>query len=545
MCAIRRLEPGPGPGQATYQGRCPYRGLEAFHAEHQAFFFGRQALTEWLLNALRRPPGARQENRFLAIVGSSGSGKSSLALAGLLPVVARGELEGSAEWLRAICRPGADPLESLAVALVKAGVIESSSMAVRQLHEELCKDERTLHRTARLALHEAPPSRRLLLLLDQFEEVFTLCPDEALRHALIANLLYAAGVAGGQTLVVLTIRADFYGKCAAYPALAAALSEHQVLVGPLTDEELRQAIEKPALLTGCSFEPGLVDVLIDDVRHQAGALPLLQYALLELWKRRRGGRLTSTDYQEIGRLEGALDRRANEVLKEFTAAEKELCRRIFLRLTQPGEGTEDTKRRISLRELETAGGDVRIVEQVVQKLADERLITTEGEEQVEVAHEALIRGWSALRQWIEVDRAGLRTHRRLGEAAREWQATGREESFLYEGARLAVAREWVAAHSADLNQGEREFLEASERKATQTRKRKRRVRTVALGLSLLVLVLGAGGGIVLQLWREAESAREHAETAQQEAVRTRDQLEIEKNRTEKALEGEQQAKQRE
>ncbi len=257
LCAIRRLEPGPGPGQATYEGQCPYRGLEAFHAEHQAFFFGRQALTEWLLNALRRPPGSRQEGRFLAIVGSSGSGKSSLALAGLVPAVQRGELEGSADWLRAICRPGADPLESLAVALGKAGVIDRSSMAVRQLHEELRKDERTLHRTARLALHEAPPSRRLLLLLDQFEEVFTLCPDEALRHALLANLLYAAGVAGGQTLVVLTIRADFYGKCAAYPALAAALSEHQVLVGPLTDEELRQAIERPAQLAGCAFEPGL------------------------------------------------------------------------------------------------------------------------------------------------------------------------------------------------------------------------------------------------------------------------------------------------
>jgi hypothetical protein len=332
-------------------------------------------------------------------------------------------------------------------------------------------------------------------------------------------------------MVVLTLRADFYGKCSAYPALAAALSEHQVLVGPLSDDELRQAIEKPALLAGCSFEPGLVDVLSDDVRHQAGTLPLLQYALLELWKRRQGGQLSAADYQAIGRLEGALDRRANEVLQEFTEAEKEQCRRIFLRLTQPGEGTEDTKRRISLRELETASGEAPVLERVVQKLADERLITTEGEEQVEVAHEALIRGWSALRQWIEVDRAGLRTHRRLGEASREWQASGREESFLYEGARLAVAREWASSHAAELNQGEREFLEVSVRRVEQARKRKRRLRTAALGLSLLVLVLGVGGGIVLQLWREAETAR--------------DQLGVEKERTEKALEGEQQAKQRE
>jgi WD40 repeat protein/energy-coupling factor transporter ATP-binding protein EcfA2 len=520
LCAIRGQEPGPGPGQATYEGQCPYRGLEAFHAEHQAFFFGRQALTEWLLTALRRPPGSVQENRFLGILGPSGSGKSSLALAGLLPAVQRGELEGSADWPQALCRPGADPLESLAVALGKAGIIDGTSTAILQMREALRQEERTLHVAVRLALHQAPAGRRLLLLLDQFEEVFTLCTDETLRRALIANLIYAAGVSSGQTLVVLTLRVDFYGKCAAYPSLAAALSEHQLLVGPLSDDELREAIEKPAQLVGCELEAGLVDVLVRDVRHQAGALPLLQYALLELWKRRQGRRLTLADYQAIGRLEGALDQRANSILQGFTAAEKEQCRRIFLRLTQPGEGTEDTKRRVALHELETAG-DAKVVERVVQRLADERLITTEGEEQVEVAHEALIRGWSALRQWIEADRAGLRTHRRLGEAAREWDNSGREESFLYEGARLAVAREWGEVHPADLNQLERAFLEASVRKTDEARRRKRRLWVAACGLLILVLVLGVGGGIIYRLWRQAQEAND---------------------RTEQALAGEQQAK---
>jgi hypothetical protein len=177
-------------------------------------------------------------------------------------------------------------------------------------------------------------------------------------------------------VVVLTMRADFYGKCAAHPGLAAALSDHQVLVGPMTEDELRRAIERPAQLVGCEFEPGLVERLLHDVEDQAGALPLLQYALLELWQRRDGRRLTVAAYREIGGLQGALENRANDVLRGFTEPERKLCRRIFLRLTQPGEGTEDTKRRASYRELITSAGDEETVKDVVQRLANARLITT-------------------------------------------------------------------------------------------------------------------------------------------------------------------------
>ncbi len=488
VSGIRGVEPGAGPGAAIFAGACPYRGLEAFDVEHAPFFFGREALTEWLVDALRPSAGGR-ENRFLALVGASGSGKSSLARAGLVAALRGGAIEGSADWPAVILKPGRDPIESLAVALAGLDGTCPSPVAVQGLMAALRSAENILHLTARLALRDAPPSARLLLLVDQFEEVFTLCEDEAARQAFFANLLYAPALVGGQAIVVPTMRADFYGKCGSYPALAAALSDHQILVGPMTRDELRRAIERPALLTGGEFEPGLVELLLEDVTGRLGALPLLQFTLMELWQRRDGRRLTVAAYRAIGGIGGALERRANDVLAHFDDAQREVCRRIFLRLIEPGEGTEDTKRRASFSELitvakdgeaitsvvrrlagarlVTAAGDEEAVRAVVSRLADARLITTEGDAKksnagsIEVAHEALIRGWGQLRRWIESDRAGLRTHRRLTEAAHEWDQAGREPSFLFAGARLAEAREWAGSPSGDLTLVELEFLGAS------------------------------------------------------------------------------------
>ncbi len=464
LCGIRGVEPGPGAGLASDEGRPPYRGLYVFDVEHARFFFGREALTEWLLNSLRPPATGREPNRFLAIVGASGSGKSSLARAGLLTALKRGEIEGSDQWPVAICRPGRDPLEGLAVAVTAAVDSGRGAAAVGELIAALGRDEHALHLTARLALAKAPPERRLVLLVDQFEEVFTLCPDQAVRGAFIANLLHAARVAQGQTLVLLTMRADFYGKCAAHADLAAALSDHQVLVGPMTDDELRRAIERPAQLVGCELEPGLVELLVHDVSEQAGALPLLQHALLELWEKRQGRRLTADAYRSIGGLEGALEGRANAVLAGLADPEREICRRIFLRLTQPGEGTEDTKRRAPLAEVLSAASDGAAVEKIVQTLADARLITTEGvstpqaDAFVEVSHEALIRTWSQLRRWLDADRAGLRTHHRLTEAAEQWSKQNRDKSYLFGGTRLLVTVEWARKNLEALSQVERDFL---------------------------------------------------------------------------------------
>ena len=304
VCGIRGVEPGAGLSGAAFEGACPYRGLEVFNVEHAPFLFGREALTEWLIVKLRASPSG-QENRFLAILGASGSGKSSLARAGLIPAIKRGELVGSSEWPVVIFKPGRDPIESLAVALAGLdGATRPSPVAVQGLMSGLQATENTLHLTTRLTLCDTPPARRLVLLVDQFEEIFTLCEDEKTRKALFANLLYAATITGGQTIVLLTMRADFYGKCGPYPALAAAMSDHQLLVGPMTEDELRRAIERPAQLAGSEFEPGLVAMLLRDVAGQPGSLPMLQFALMELWQRREGRRLTVAAYRAIGGLQG-------------------------------------------------------------------------------------------------------------------------------------------------------------------------------------------------------------------------------------------------
>jgi len=570
MCGIRGQEPGAGSGGAVYEGECPYRGLEAFDEPSARFYFGREARTEWLLDALRPTPD-RPKNRFLAIIGPSGSGKSSLARAGLVPALLRGGIEGSGGWPIATCQPHNNPLESLAVALAWLDDARPSPSEVRQLVRAFQDEANGLHLFTRAHLHRRMPVHRLVVLVDQFEEVFTVCQDEALRRAFLDNLLYAATITGGQTVVVLTLRADFYGKCASYPNLAGALAGHQELVGPMTEEELRRAIERPAQLVGCEFEPGLVERLMQAVKDQAGALPLLQYALLELWKGREGRRLTNRAYQAIGGLQGALENRANAVLRGFSGPDRELCRRIFLRLTQPGEGTEDTKRRASFRELAPPGGDALALDAVLNRLADARLITTEGDSQhpddrfVEVAHEALVRGWSELRSWIDSDRAGLQTHRRLSDAAREWEANSRDVSYLYEGARLALAREWAESHRDDLNPLEADFLAASEQskrqreqdaleherrlreaaEAAQGAERKRAeeaearkrdadtavVRQKRLGTRLLVSAIAAGVlaiiSVGLAMWansarHEANSLAKKAADSEQDAIKARE-----------------------
>ena len=478
LCGIRGVEPGPGPGGAVFEGQNPYRGLELFDVEHAPLFFGREALTEWLLDALKHKP-SRVENRFLAIIGASGSGKSSLARAGLMAALKEGKLDGSASWPRAICRPGVEPFFSLAKALTSLAPESVSAVVFDRLQGR--KDgERSLHVASGLVLGEPPRAERLVVLVDQFEEVFTLCTDEAERRDLITNLLHAATVAGGRTIVVLTMRADFYPRCAAYADLAAALSDEQVLVGPMTEDELRRAIERPARLAGLEPEPGLIELLVDDIRGRTGALPLLQFALQEVWRRREAHRLTIRAYRDIGQIEGALQRKADAVYDSFTPEQQELCRRIFLRLVQPGEGSEDTRRRASLRELLPSDPAQAVaVRAIIGRLADpeSRLLTTErqetatGEGTLEVAHEALIRGWPQLRKWIETDRAGLRTHHRLTEAAREWAdaAVEAKEGSLYTGARLAVATEWANLHRDELGALEAAFLSASQENEQQRR----------------------------------------------------------------------------
>jgi len=501
--------------EPQYAGICPYRGLEAFRPEDERFFFGRDSLTGWLVSALRREVRAKAQGvRFLGVIGPSGSGKSSVVLAGLVPKLKAGAIEGSERWPVAILRPGDDPLMNLAARVIPSlqapGTtpdIDSVYKLIKALRED--KDAQALDIFARSALHDRPEDVRLLVVVDQFEELFTYRPQDGTarerferdRAAYLANLLNAAAAPGGRAAVLLTMRSDFLGACATYPQLSAVLSAHQELVGPMTPPELREAIVQPAFLVGHEVEPALIERLLGDVKGQTGALPLLQFALTEVWKKRDVGRLTLRAYEELGEdehgrprgIEGALEHRANEIYNKLDRADQDLCRRIFLRLVQPGEGIEDTKRRVSYHELLPANPErAEAVRKLIHTLSEReaRLITTEAadasEGWVEVAHEALIRGWTQLRQWVDVDRAGLRTQRRLTEAAHEWAAARPEDKggHLYSGTRLAVCREWVKLHPDELGSIEAEFLstsEAAERQREQDAlEKERRLREAAV-----------------------------------------------------------------
>ena len=479
LCGIRGIEPGLGKQGAVYEGRNPYRGLELFDVNDAPLFFGRQELTGRLLDALKRDPSGK-ESRFLAIVGASGSGKSSVARAGLLAALKVGKLEGSQTWPQAICLPGSDPFFNLANAM--KGVAQESDRVLVFGHLKERRDGvKSLDQATNLVLGEPPRAERLVLLVDQFEEVFTLCENEADRRDFIAMLLHASKASRGRTIVVLTLRADFYHRCAAHADLAAMLSNHQILFGPMTDSELREAIVSPAQRAGLVPDPGLVQILVDYVVGRVGALPALQFTLQQVWQHREANRLTIGAYNKIGKIEGALGRKADEIYNAFSPEEKDLCRRVFLRLVQPGEGSEDTRRRASLSELVTDdGAQSQAIQAVIAKLTDpnSRLLTTErqqsasGQGTIEVAHEALIRGWPEFRKWIDADRAGIRTHLRLTEAAKEWteaDTDSKKQEALLTGGRLLVASEWAVKHPDELSVLEKNFLSASEEHERQTK----------------------------------------------------------------------------
>ncbi|MBV9960459.1 MAG: hypothetical protein JO360_18675, partial [Acidobacteria bacterium] len=510
--AIKGLPLGPERPIEPRDDVCPYRGLQAFDEEHAELFFGREGDIQRLIEKLKT-------TRFLAVLGASGSGKSSLVRAGVVPALKRGVLPESDTWTIRVFTPGAHPLANLAANLLRLHPEQSMSRTL----DEMNTDERTLHLAVSLAFAERHANERVVWVVDQFEEIFTLCNDERERAQFLSNLLYAAFIPGGRNAVVLTLRADFYQKCAAYPELSERIAANQFLVSPMHEENLKQAIEEPAWHVGLEFEQGLVETIFDDIQSQPGALPLLEHALLELWERRRGNLLTLEAYRESGGVQGAIAKRADAIYDSFTTEQQQIVRRIMLRLTQPGEGTEDTRRRASMDELVTRMGENKAVEDVTQTMANARLLTTDeepGKQVVDVSHEALIRGWPRLRKWIEEDRAGLRILRRLTEVAREWQPT-KDESLLYRGARLAQAAEWRERNEGALNELEREFLDASMAAQRAVERRKRQA-VIALAVGLVVAVALAMLAVVQ--WRRADEQAQIA-VARQLAAESYAQIE--------------------
>src|SRR5690349_16499089 len=440
-------------------GLCPYKGLNYFDEADADLFVGREALTAKLVERVLSLTSIQQlnENRFLAIVGASGSGKSSLVRAGL--VSALRWHKDSADWHIYVLTPTADPLESLAVTLTpETNAVTASTTLVN----DLAGDPNSLQIFAKYKLG-LKNGARVLLVVDQFEELFALCRSEDERASFIGNLLTAASEADGPVILILTLRADFYAHCASYPKLREALAQHQEYIGAMNDEELRRAIEEPAQRGRWEFEPGLVDVLLHDVGHEPGALPLLSHALLETWQRRRGRTMTLSGYASSGGVRGAIAETAETVFTDqLTHEQQAIARRIFLRLTELSDeiSTVDTRRRATFNELILKPEEEATTHAVLKALADARLITT-SENSAEVAHEALIREWPTLRSWLEDNREGLRLHRHLTEAAQEWLLMNREPDLLYRGARLAQAHEWVASHEDELNTLEHDFLNVS------------------------------------------------------------------------------------
>jgi WD40 repeat protein/DNA-binding XRE family transcriptional regulator len=549
----------PYPGVMPDEGlENPYKGLRAFGEADADDFFGRETLVQELLGRMSEAgdleAGAGQElARFLAVVGPSGSGKSSAVRAGLIPALRRGGLPGSDKWFIVDMLPGAHPWEELEAALLRVAVNPPQSLLA-----QLRQDERGLLRAVRRVL-PADEVIELALVIDQFEELFTLVVDEAERARFLDSLVTAVLDPRSRLRVVITLRADFTHRALEYVDFGELICQRTQFVLPLTPDELELAIAGPAGRVGMVLEPGLMNTMLHDVGEQPGTLPLLQYALTELFERRQGRVLTGAAYQASGGVSGALARRAEELYAGLEIAGQEAARQLFLRLITPGEGSEDTRRRVLRAELEGLTDEERttkdegrriagegngrempgadghsssvlrlssaVMDQVIDLYGRYRLLTFDHDPvtrgpTVEVAHEALLRAWGRLREWLEAGRADVRMQRLLGVAAAEWAAAGRDASFLLRGTRLDRFEEWAAHSTLALTQEERAYLAASLTDREVRRAQARRAQTV---LRVLRAFVGVAAVVAFVLAIFAFNARA---TAQRERDNARREAEV-------------------
>jgi DNA-binding SARP family transcriptional activator/class 3 adenylate cyclase len=458
---------------------CPFRGLMRFDTEDAPWFFGRErTVAEIVAHLVTRP--------VIAVIGASGSGKSSLVRAGLIPALADGVLPGSETWRVVVGTPGAMPDTELRRLLAEAD-------------------------------HDVTGDR-LVIVVDQLEELFTLCDDPDEREA-FAQTLDNAMWSGAALIAV--VRADQVTGITEVPTLARLLGGNDVLVGPIRERELRDAIVRPAQRAGLQLEDGLADEILADAQGSTGVLPLVQTALLETWVRRTGNVLTLDGYHASGGVHGAIARLADSTFDAFSDTQRDAARRILLRLANASDdGTLDLRRRVPRRDLAAADDtDAWIVfEQMVQQ----RLLISD-DDTVEIAHEALLREWPRLRTWLEADIEGRRLQQRLAIAARAWDDSNRDPSELYRGTRLDAVLDWRAAgHAADLNDAERAFIDASEAhaerelteartQATRERHRSRQLRSLLVGVAILLVISLVAAALAFGQGNRAEDrAREQA-----------------------------------
>jgi WD40 repeat protein len=479
---------------------CPYRGLFHFGPDDAEFFFGREVFVTELLQAT-------QTRNFIPVLGASGSGKSSVVLAGLVP-----KLQQKGNWKFTHFRPGNDPFHALALALVPLYTPELDATdriaQARKLADYLRGD------TIPLAdifaqIKQKHPNDRVLLIADQFEELYTLCNDEIIRRSFLDILLASFPASNSQlssAVLVATMRADFLGNALSYRPFADLLQNADIKLGAMNREELSQVIEKPADKLGVKFADGLVKRILDSVENEPGNLPLLEFALTELWERRKGKELTHTAYEEIGEVQGALTTYANTQYQLLNPSEQKQVQRIFVQLVRPGEGVEDTRRMALKAELSDQSWSL------VKQLADARLVVTSRNsasiETVEVVHEALIKNWGQLREWMSADRDFRSWQERLRVAVQQWQEAKQDEGALLRGVPLVVAESWLQKRSDELSLGEREFIQKSVILREREKQQEKRLRQwITFGSSAAFIVALSLSGFAGWQWRQVEITR--------------------------------------
>jgi WD40 repeat protein len=498
----RRVKPG---AQAV---ECPYPGLASFGREQAQWFFGRDELTSDLITRLdaRLSTGGVQ-----VVVAPSGAGKSSLLHAGLLPQLDSDALPGSSRWPTMVLTPTARPLAALATQVAGLTGADPATLA-QELVVNSTRTGAVLREALCGCLGGDDPKARVVVVVDQFEELFTLCTDDQHRRTFIELLSQLASPQSDSNadtqpvgLVVVGIRADFYTACVNYPYLRTALQDNPLVVGPMSDTELRAAILYPAHDVGLDVEPGLLELLLRDLGHtattasaegragyEAGRLPLLAHALRVTWQQRHGHTLTVEGYQTAGGIHRAVATTAEAVFTGVDHTGQHAARTLFLRLIKIGDGTKDTRRRLARTDL-LLGLNPDTVVPVLDTFTQARLLTQD-QDTVEITHEALLHAWPRLRQWIDTDRAGNLIRQQLDEAATVWDRDGRDTAGLYRGNRLEAARTWATSRprESDLSPAASAFLAASthqERRAVRLR------RTMLVVLAVLAL-LASGAAVV-------------------------------------------------
>ena len=508
-------------------GVCPYMGLRAFGLEQSQYFYGREALSQQLIDRLRHESA-------LAVVGASGSGKSSVLQAGVLAQLYQGQqIPGSEHWWSRVIRPGAVPLKSLAQRLVDPGTERERLYQAMQIEGLLYQGSDGFVQWLR-----SRPEPTVILIIDQFEELFTLAAKSE-QQPFIDLLFEALHYAGDRFKLILSVRADFLPNCLEHTALANLLQTNSLLVPPrLTPEAYRETILKPAEQVGLQIEPGLVELLLQEVNQSAGELPLLEFVLEKLWENRSAGKLTLPAYQQLGGLRGALERQAQAVYDSLEADAQACARWIFLALTQLGDGTEDTRRRVLKSDLVVAKYPAPLVDKTLHVLTAAKLVVIRADEispvgysrgdamaeaepddtsdlslppvpplvpplvppepTVEVVHESLIRHWSTLRWWLEENRSRLRLQRQLSEIATAWQQSDQQPDFLLTGGRLAEAEDLYIKHTDELSETVQRFIEAGldarQQQQQQAKHRLKRAQITAAVIGTLgLMALGLGG----------------------------------------------------